>query len=338
MSVQPLRILVVTNMWPTPDRPMAGIFVAEQVASLRRRGLELDVLFLDGGQSKLEYLRGIGRLRRTLATARYDLIHAHYVFSGMVALAGRKSRVPILLTHHGIETQRSWTAPLCRWTSRRVERTIVTSRRVQAALGRPDAEIVPCGVDTDLFYPVPQADARAALRLPADQRLVLFAGMRRPEKRFDLVEAAVRRVQEDLADVRLLVTEAEPHERMPLFMNAADVLVLASEAEGSPMVIKEAMACNLPIVAVDVGDVVEVMGDTAGCFVVRRDVEALAGGVRAALAYGRQTTGRQALFHRPPGAPPLTLAAVAERLEAVYRELTGLRASVFSRGNGGHAH
>lgn len=321
MPVQPLRILVVTNMWPTSDRPMAGIFVAEQVASLRRRGLELDVLFLDGGQSKLEYLRGTGHLRRALATARYDLIHAHYVFSGIVALVGRKSRVPILLTHHGIETQRSWTAPLCRWTSRRVERTIVTSRRVQAALGRPDTEIVPCGVDTDLFCPVPQADARAALRLPADQRLALFAGMRRPEKRFDLVEAAVRRVQEDLADVRLLVTEAEPHERMPLFMNAADALILASEAEGSPMVIKEAMACNLPIVAVDVGDVVEVVGDTDGCFVVQRNVEALAEGLRAALAYGRRTAGRQALFHRPHGAPPLTLAAVAERLEAIYREL-----------------
>lgn len=329
MSHRPLRILIVTNMWPTPDRPMAGIFVAEQVASLRRRGLELDVLFLDGGRSKLEYLRGIGRVRRALATAHYDLIHAHYVFSGVVALAGRRQRVPIVLTHHGIETQQSWTAPLCRWTSRCVERTLVTSRRVQAALGRPDAEIVPCGVDADLFQPIPQRDARAALGLPPDQRLVLFAGMRRPEKRFDLVEAAVNQVQKDFADVRLLVAEVEPHERMPLFMNAADVLILASEAEGSPMVIKEAMACNLPIVSVDVGDVVEVTGDTAGCFVVQRDVEALAEGLRAALAFGRRTAGREVLLRRPPGAAPLTLRAVAERLEAIYRELAGATASAF---------
>ncbi|MCX7707310.1 MAG: glycosyltransferase [Anaerolineae bacterium] len=291
---------------------------------------------MDGSRSKAAYLRGIGRVRRALATARYDLIHAHYVFSGMVALVGRRWRVPILLTHHGIETQRSWTAPLCRWTSRCVERTVVTSRRVRDALGRPDVEIVPCGVDTDLFQPVPQAEARAALGLPPDQRLVLFAGMRRPEKRFDLVEAAVNQVQKDLAGVRLLVAEAEPHERMPLFMNAADVLILASEAEGSPMVIKEAMACNLPIVAVDVGDVAEVIGDTAGCFVVQRDVEALAEGLRAALAFGRRTAGRQALFRRPPGAPPLTLTAVAERLEAIYRELAGTRASGFSPGVGGH--
>lgn len=335
--LQPLRILVVTNMWPAPEQPMAGIFVAEQVASLRNRGLELDVLFLDGSRSKLEYLRGVGRVRQALTAARYDLIHAHYVFSGMVALAGRKQHVPILLTHHGIETQQGWTAPLCRWTSRRVERTIVTSQRVQAALGRPDVEIVPCGVDTDLFQPVPQRDARAALGLPADQRLVLFAGMRRPEKRFDLVAAAVSQVQRDNPDVRLLVAEAEPHERMPLFMNAADVLILASEAEGSPMVIKEAMACNLPIVSVDVGDVVEVIGDTAGCFVVQRNVEALAAGLRAALAFGRRTAGREALFRRPPGAPPLTLRAVAERLEAIYRELAGARTSALSHGDGRHA-
>lgn len=324
--LEPLRVLIVTNMWPTPAQPMAGIFVAEQVASLRRRGLALDVLFLDGGRSRLAYLYGIGRVRQALARGRYDLIHAHYVFSGLVALAGRRSDVPVLLTHHGIETQRGWTAPLCRWTSRRVARTIVTSRRVQAALGRPDAEVVPCGVDTDLFYPIPQVAARAALGLPADQRLVLFAGMRRPEKRFDLVQAAVMQAQTLFPEVSLVVAEAEPHERMPLFMNAADVLILASEAEGSPMVIKEAMACNLPIVAADVGDVAEVIGGTAGCFVVQRDIASLAEGLRSALAFGGRTAGRAALFRRPPGTPPLTLGAVAERLEAIYRELAGAAA------------
>ncbi len=335
-QTRPLRILVVTNMWPTPDRPMGGIFVAEQVASLRRRGLELDVLFLDGGSSKLEYLRGIGRVRHALAMKPYDLIHAHYVFSGLVALAGRRLRVPILLTHHGIETQRGWTAPLCRWTSRRVERTIVTSQRVQWALGRPDAEIVPCGVDTDLFHPVPQAEARAALGLPADGLLVLFAGMRRPEKRFDLAEAAVKRLQETLPNVSLLVAEAEPHRRMPLFMNAADVLILTSEAEGSPMVIKEAMACNLPVVAVDVGDVAEVVGNTPGCFVVERDAAALAQGLRSALAFGGRTAGRQALLTRPAGAPPLTLAAVAERLEAIYREMADATSPTDTGGKRAH--
>jgi glycosyltransferase involved in cell wall biosynthesis len=101
--------------------------------------------------------------------------------------------------------------------------------------------------------------------------------MRRPEKRFDLVVAAVELLRATRPEVQLVVADSEPHERMPLFMNACDVLILASEGEGSPMVIKEAMACNLPIVSVDVGDVAEVIGRTAGrtspiegCFLVER--------------------------------------------------------------------
>jgi len=314
-----VRVLTVTNMYPTPAAPLAGIFVAEQVESLRRRGLTIDVLFVNGAAGWGEYLRGFGRVRRAVRAGDYDLIHAHYVFSGIMALAQslipvRGRRLPVLLTQHGIETQRGWTAPLCRWTSRRVTRTIVTSRRVQEALGRPDAEIVPCGVDTNLFRPMPQAAARAELDLPQDASLILFAGMRRPEKRFDLVEAAVEQLRTARPDVRLVVAESEPHERMPLFMNACDVLVLASVAEGSPMVIKEAMACNLPIVSVDVGDVAESIGGTAGCYLAEPTPGALAEQLAAALAFGGRTAGRAVIM-------PLSLDAIAERLETIYRSM-----------------
>lgn len=310
----PLSILVVTNMYPTPVAPMAGIFVAEQVESLRRRGLTLNVLAVDGARGWSEYLAGFGRVRRAAAERRHDLIHAHYVFSGIMALAQR--RAPILLTHHGIETQVGWTAPLCRWTSKLVTRTIVTSKRVQTALGRPDAEIVPCGVDTGLFRPMARDEARAALGLPLGAPLVLFAGMKRPEKRFDLVESAVARLQKERPDVRLVVAEHEAHERMPLFMNACDALALASDAEGSPMVIKEAMACNLPIASVDVGDVAEIIGETPGCRLVAREASALAAGLAQALDFGGRTEGRTAIM-------PLSLDVIAARLEAIYREMTG---------------
>jgi len=310
-----MRVLTVTNMYPSPAAPMSGIFVAEQVASLQRRGLDVELLFVNGAAGWGEYLRGFGRVRRAVLAGDYDLIHAHYVFSGILALAQR--RAPVLLTHHGIETQLGWTAPLCRWVSRRVARTIVTSRRVQAALGRADAEIIPCGVDTDLFRPMPRAAARAALGMPAEAPLVLFAGMRRPEKRFDLVAAAVGQLRAARPGVELVVAEAEPHERMPLFMNACDVLVLASEAEGSPMVIKEAMACNLPIVSVDVGDVAEIISGTAGCYLARREPADLAAQIGNALDFGRRTAGREAIM-------PLSLDAIAARLERVYQETIGV--------------
>jgi glycosyltransferase involved in cell wall biosynthesis len=317
-------------MWPTPRIPMGGIFVREQVDSLRKRGLEIDVLFVNGvEEGKGAYLAGFGEVRRAVGAGAYDLIHAHYVFSGILAMAqsnpltGRG--LPVVLTQHGIETQRGWTAPLCRWTSRRVDRTIATSPIVQAALRLPDVDVVPCGVDTDLFRPVEQGEARAALGLPPGPRFALFAGMRRPEKRLDLIEAAVQKAQQLAAqsggpEIQLIIADNEPHERIPLFMNACDALVLASEGEGSPMVVKEAMACNLPVISVDVGDVKQVIGGTAGCFVVAREVNALAEAVCAALSAGRRTNGRAAVM-------PLSLDGIAERIEAIYRETLRTRAA-----------
>jgi glycosyltransferase involved in cell wall biosynthesis len=324
-------------MWPTPDAPMAGIFVAEQVGSLRRRGIPVDVLFVNGAAGRTRYLTGIPGVRRAVVSGVYDLIHAHYVFSGVMVLAAQAvrpgRRLPIVLTQHGIEAQVGWTAPLCRWTSRRVTATIATSARVRDALaagGRqsPAVEIIPCGVDTNLFRPLPRSEARAALGLPVNAPLVLFAGVRRPEKRFELVAAAVKVAAEGCPEIELVVAEHEPHQRMPLFMSACDVLVLASQAEGSPMVVKEALACNLPVVSVDVGDVAERIGGVEGCFVVGRQMEAdpgpvaqplaseLADGILRALAFGRRTEGRAAIM-------PLSLDAVAARLEAVYREVVG---------------
>ena len=307
-----LRVLMLTNMYPTADRPMAGIFVAEQVRSLRARGVDLEVLFVDGSEGVGAYMRGFGRVREAVRQAPFDLIHAHYVFSGLMALAQR--RAPIVLTHHGIETQRGWTAPLCRLTSRLVDRTLVTSRRVQAALGRSDADIVPCGVDFTLFAPMEMPAARRSLGLPANRSLVLFAGMRRPEKRFELVQAAVSMLAVARPGVELVIAEAEPHEKMPLYMNACDVLVLASQAEGSPMVIKEAMACNLPIVSVDVGDVSELVEGVEGCYIAGGSAGELAAQLGRALDFGGRTAGRAAVAH-------LSLEAIAERLEGIYREV-----------------
>jgi teichuronic acid biosynthesis glycosyltransferase TuaC len=316
-----LRILTVTNMYPTPSAPMFGIFVEEQVASLRRRGLAVDVLLVNGVEEGWgAYLRGYGSIRQALRRTQYDLVHAHYVFSGDLLIGQRLLpgvRVPpVVLTQHGIETQIGWTAPLCRWTSRRVTRSIATSRRVEQALGLPDIVILPCGVDTALFQPMPAVEARAALGLPQAARLVLFAGVaRRPEKRFDLIEAAVARLRETQPNIQLVVAESEPHERMPLFMNACDVLILASTAEGSPMVVKEAMACNLPIVSVPVGDVEEVIGGTAGCYLAEPNAESLARQLSLALAFDSRTNGREAVMRT------LSLDAIATRLEGLYWEM-----------------
>jgi len=305
-----LRVLVVTNMFPTEEHPAFGTFVGEQVASLRHLGVDIDVLFINPREGKRNYLRGPAMLRRQMAGNTYDLIHAHYVFCGLIAATQR--RLPVVLTHHGIEVLSGWTAPLSRWAARMSQATVVTS--AQMAEKMPGQVVVlPCGIDLELFKPAPQDEAREDLGLPKEGRLVLFAGELRPEKRVEIARAAIEELRQTESDVDLVIAAGQPHHRVPLFMSACDALVLVSDYEGSPMVVKEAMACGLPIVSTDVGDVSDVIGDTEGCYVCRQDVNDVAETLRMALAFGRRTEGRMRVMH-------LSQRRIAEQLVDVYRE------------------
>lgn len=307
------RVLVVTNMFPTKADPAFGTFVGEQVASVRQLGLDVDVLFINPREGKGNYVWGPARLRRQLSMGAYDLIHAHYVFCGLIAATQR--RLPIVLTHHGIEVLTGWTAPLSRLASRLAQLTIVTSSEMAA--GMPgNVVVLPCGIDLDLFTPIAADAARKALGLPEERELVLFAGELRAEKRVEIAQTAIARLKGEGRKVDLVIAAGQPHERIPLYMSACDALVLVSDYEGSPMVIKEAMACGLPIVATNVGDIAEVMGDTVGCFLCRPDVDDVVEKLGAALAFGRRTDGRRRVMH-------LSQPRIAEQLVEHYREIVG---------------
>ena len=128
-----------------------------------------------------------------------------------------------------------------------------------------------------------------------------------------MVKAALQIVQTCATDVELLTVHSVPHKMMPVYMNAADVLILTSQHEGSPNVIKEAMACELPIVAVDVGDVREVIGGTDRCFVVARNSEAVAEKLKYVLSRVGRSNGRSRITH-------LSLTEVAKRLISIYED------------------
>jgi len=307
-----MKVLVLTNMYPSKDRPYFGIFIEEQVTSLREAGVEIDVLFINGAKSKLNYLWGIFRLWWRLLTHRYDLIHAHYVFSGIIARA--QFLYPVVLTHHGPEFW-NWQFITCRIITPLVDKVFLVSPEMYYRLKFEKAEVIPCGINFDLFKPMPKEQAREELGIPQDKKLVLWVGdYTRPEKRFDIVQEAVALAQKQDPKIDFLLVAGKSHQEIPKYMNAGDVLLLTSDAEGSPMVIKEAMACNLPIVSVAVGDVPEVIGGTDGCYLCTQDPTDVAEKLQLALAYGKKTNGREKIRH-------LELSQIAKKIITQYQEV-----------------
>jgi teichuronic acid biosynthesis glycosyltransferase TuaC len=316
------RVLLVTNMWPYEGDPGYGAFVREQVDSLRRLGVEFEVLFIDGRQTRWNYVRAIGEMRRRLRVGHFELIHAHFGLSGWVARI--QSRMPVVVTFHGDDVlgqfkRRGGITLLGRFfqvssfvLARLVRAVIVQSRQMKSKLGVDSAHVIPCGIDLDLFRPMDRAEARRVLGLDLEKKYVLFPYDPAVErKRFDIIQAAVDRARHSLPELEILQVVNEPHERMPLYMNAADVLALASLAEGSPVAVKEAMATNLPVVTVDVGDTPELIASTKGCYLVARDPQAIAEKIVEVLRCGTRTRGRERMAR-------LSMENIAKQILEVY--------------------
>lgn len=319
-----MRVLVVTAMYPTQDRPASGIFVKEQVDSLRDAGIDMDVLAFNGDGGAKSYLAAVRTLRRTLREKPYDLVHAHYGLAGVVARM--QTRCPVVVTFHGsdllggVGSQYQYTflgtavTIIGRLVGLVVTKRIVVADMLKSKLWLRSAVPIPMGVDLSLFKPMPPREARKQLGLGHDKQRVLFvAHPNNYTKRFDVAQAAVRLLQEANLNVEILPVYNVPHHQIPLYMNACDVLVLTSMHEASPCVIKEAMACNLPIVSVNVGDVAERIDGVAGCYLCDRTPQDVATKLRKVLEDGRQTNSREKI-------QSLSLQKVAQKVIAVYKE------------------
>jgi glycosyltransferase involved in cell wall biosynthesis len=303
-------------MYPQPDQPDFGTFVKDQVDALRLLGVEVDVLFIDGRKHRINYLWGPFRVWWYLLRGRYDLIHAHYVFSGIMARL--QPFLPVVVTYHGSELgvkPDHWLSRLSRKVSRLFQQVIVVAPHMKALLDGSNVTIIPCGIDLDKIKPLPVSQARQQLRLGLDKPLMVWVGdPKRVEKRFGLMEEAANLVKQRVPDAELVLVSGQPHDTVPVYMSACDVLGLTSIHEGSPMVIKEAMACNLPIVSVDVGDVAAVIGGTEHCYLVEPEPDAVAEKLSLLLSDRQRTHGRSSIA-------ALGSDAIAARIVEVYHRL-----------------
>jgi teichuronic acid biosynthesis glycosyltransferase TuaC len=311
----PRTVLVVTALYPHPADPAEGIFVRNQIASLATLdpNLRFEVLYLQGS-GMLRYVTGLWRTLAATLRNRYLLVHAHYGLAGLAAIL--RYRTPLVITLHGSDVNIPWQRRLTRAACRFAGAVIVVSDDLQALLGRP-ATVIAVGVDLKLFREMDRAGCRAQLGWPADAPIVLFpSDPARRIKRYDLFEAAVAELRARGRPVHVVTLAGSryAYEDMPIVLNAANLVLLTSDTEGSPNVVKEALACNTPVVSVDAGDVAQRIGPVAGCYLAARDPRDLADKMALALDGPARVAGRAQVRD-------VDEALIARRILDVYRQV-----------------
>lgn len=310
-------------------------FIREQVEALREQGCECEYYHIKG-KGMMGYLRAIPGLRRKIREWKPDVVHAHYGLSCLVAnLATR--RVPVVSTYHGsdinVKSVRRF-SKMAMWLS---AWNVFVSKRNMALAGAVEGKkcsLIPCGISLSEDQLQTREEARKALGWKADEKKVLFAGafdndVKDPELAMDAIASLNDKMSRDkslneslaLNDVELVELKGYTRQQVNTFMCAVDCLLMTSKTEGSPQVIKEAMACGCPIVSVDVGDVVERTEGVEGCFVVKsREPRDIAEALKKAIAFEGKTNGREKILEYG-----LTNELVAKQLLDIYKKVRGQR-------------
>jgi teichuronic acid biosynthesis glycosyltransferase TuaC len=325
-----MRVLVVTNMYPTTSVPWYGAFLPEQVRAIRAAGVDVDLLIINPRKTRLDYGLKVPSLIRKLSSTEYDIVHTHHTYSLLsVELARRfaRSRVPLVLTNHESEatdaehSTRTWhptshlrhSLGLKRFAASRADFVILVAARLQAVIAsNVRYEVIPCGVDLEKFKPLDRHACRRRLGIPPDAKVIFFSNRPADYKRFSLTQATYDLIRQRAPEAMLLTAGKIPHDEMPLYFNAADAVLQTSYCEASPAVVKEALACEVPVVSTDAGDTREIIEGVPHCFICRPDPSDLADRVFDCIGR-RARGGREQLF-----AKGLALDQVAARVIEVY--------------------
>jgi teichuronic acid biosynthesis glycosyltransferase TuaC len=327
-----LRILAVTNIYPTPQAPFSGTFVEQQIRGMRQIGLDVDLMFLDRAKQGMRVYLGLGRqIRARIVSYQPHLVHVMYggVMANEVtrAIADRPTVVSFcgsdllgeplsgirrkLLARYGVIA--SYRA------ARRTCGIVVKSKNLQDALpedaDRSKVRIIPNGVDLERFRPLDQDECRERLGWGARRFHVLFpTNSGDPLKRPELAKAAVEAANHSGVQAEMHQLQGVPHAEVPIWLNASDVVFLTSVHEGSPNIVKEALACNVPVVSVDVGDVRERIQGIEGCYLAAPELGDLAAKLQMVHAGPRRVVSRTKMQE-------LSLERVALQLKEFYSEV-----------------
>ena len=291
-------------------------FVQSQFDSLKEEGLEM-VLFPVVGHGAKSYLEAAWKLRKLIKKERPAIVHAHYSICGYVATMATLFLKPkTLVSILGSFPKKNRKLRIVKFFAKHVwDRTIVKSQRTANQMGM-NLTVIPNGVNLEQFVLIEQNEARKLVGFDDDRKYVVWcSNPERTEKRFGLAQKAVALLKDE--SVVLFPVFNRSHDDVVKFMCAADVQLMTSVMEGSPNVIKEAMACNCPIVTTDVGDVRWVTDGVEGTFVANDDKpETIALLIRQALDFNARTKGRERIE-----SVGLSTKDIAKKIIGVYKTI-----------------
>lgn len=314
-----MKILHLTNNYPTHNFPISGIFVKEQIDSLKNKEIKTEVYLINGREKgKKEYLKHTYLLRKYLKEKKYDVIHCHHALSALtLILSGQAKRNRVIVSFQN-DPANEFGLKLFSFIQKKTDAWIFKNN--SALITTPNHHYLPNGVNTGLFQPIGRDIACKKLGLDPDKQYILFvsSNFMRQQKRYDLFLKVIEilRVKYNLGNIEELKLINVERALVPYYFNAASVHLMTSDFEGSPNSVKEAMACNIPVVSTNVGNVGDLLADVNGSFVSSsNEPEKMAELVYKALTCS-PNNGREMLIKKE-----LDINSVAQKLKSIYQSL-----------------
>lgn len=316
MDKDKIKVLIVASDKGGKFAP----FIEEQITALEEYGVVI-VRYPVTKKGIIGYLREVPSLRSMIKRERPNVVHAHFGLSGL--LANLQRMVPVVTTYHGSDINNSTTlrfSNMAIWLSK--HNIFVSKRNINIAQPKKNYSLLPCGVNLQVLQDNHPKTERVEKMLKEGKINVLFAGAFDNEvKDPELAKQTIEILSHDIDGVQLIELKGYTREEVAMLMHSCHALLMTSKTEGSPQVIKEAMACGCPIVSVDVGDVAERIEGVDGCSVVKnREPAAIADALKKAVVFEGRTNGCERII-----AMGLSNEQVVRQLLTIYQGLNKKR-------------
>lgn len=311
-----MKVLIVCSRRDySPHTGFMAPFVYEQMKALESLGVDCKPCFVYNGIRG--YVTASMNLKKAIRDYSPDIIHAHYGLCGLIANLQR--RTPVVTTYHGTDLNDKRLRGISQLSVLLSKKNIVVTDKLGRILRKPRKIcVIPCGIDTELLKPIMKEESASNLGWDLSIKHILFSKeFFNKAKNYPLAKAAVDMYNNRFTkgpSAQLVEFIGYSREQVAWLFNAVDCVLMTSDNEGSPQFIKEAMACNCPIVSVDVGDVKQVISDTEGCYIAERDPVDIASKINKAIKHGK-TNGREKVMK------VFDSRVIAKRILDVYNDV-----------------